>query len=55
MSWGTVGSMWPGPTLEGVYEQAIRYGTVLGCGADGIVRNAAAPFTSSKAHPSGDI
>lgn len=51
MSWGTVGSMWSGPTLEGAYEQAIRYGVVLGWRANRIARDAATPCTAGEAYP----
>lgn len=53
MSWGTVGSTWSLRTLEDVHEQAIRYGAVLGCGADRVVRNAAASFAAGENYSGG--
>lgn len=47
-SWGTVGSTWSLRTLEGVHEEAIRYGAILGCGADRVVRNAKASFAAGE-------
>ncbi|MNP09333.1 hypothetical protein D3C76_1014350 [compost metagenome] len=51
MSWGTAGSMWSVLTLVVEYEQAVRYGVVLGWRADRIAHDAATPSAAGDANP----
>lgn len=52
MSWGIDGLKWSVLTLVVEYEQAVRYGVVLGWRADRLAHDAATPSAAGDANPS---